>query len=770
MFKIYSGTDMLLLHKLLLIFLLITPQIFGQNNRIFGVVKDEQPINNVNIAIDELALTTFTDKNGSYSFSNIPNGRYTLIFSYLGYKERSEDVEIKNGQKYELNIILAKSIIQIGEIQVTSSRSEQIVKDVSLPLEYISQSQIENTPNNTISDLLNKESGLSVVKDGPWATTVNIRGLGKQNIVYLINGSRIETSTNIAAGLSLMDMNDIESVEVVKSGLSSLYGTGATGGVINIKTKDAGFNENIYFSSQLINGYNSVNNSYSNYLNIRTGSNNWSAKLNGSFRKADDTETPEGKLENSSFRDESLNASFKYIPIENLILNIDYQKFAGYDVGIPGGDPFPKNALAKYKYARRQLIDASVEYKNITSYLLKTKLKFYQQLVSRSVELRPNPMATANPVADHTTNGMLFQTDWFISKTNYLVAGIDAWQREYEGTRTSINKAKNVISVDKPVPNSKFRSIGIFAKDEISLMENKLNLSLSGRYDFINITNEKTNNPVSRVVNGNPIQPTPDPLASYDAYDENNKSVSGGIGAVYKFYTNLDFTFNFGYNFRSPSLEERYQFIDLGGIVYLGNPKLQPEEGTFFDAGFRIWENDLSFRINGFFNKFSNLVVDDILIPDSIFVKENIGEARLYGFDARLDFNFYDDYLVYANAAYVRGEDLTKNENLPQISPFNGLLGVVIPITDLMKFDLSATFSSSQNNIGLGEDKTGGFTYYDVKVMSNDINFGFLNFNVIGGVQNIFDRKYREHLSTYRGINNLEPGRNIFVKLILNFN
>ncbi len=72
----------------------------------------------------------------------------------------------------------------------------------------------------------------------------------------------------------------------------------------------------------------------------------------------------------------------------------------------------------------------------------------------------------------------------------------------------TINKAKNVISVDKPVPNSKFRSIGIFAKDEISLMENKLNLSLSGRYDFINITNEKTNNPVSRVVNGNPIQPT----------------------------------------------------------------------------------------------------------------------------------------------------------------------------------------------------------------------------------------------------------------------
>ncbi len=61
----------------------------------------------------------------------------------------------------------------------------------------------------TVSDLINKESGLSVVKDGPWATSVNVRGLSKLNIVYLIDWNRIETFTNIAAGLSLMDMNDL---------------------------------------------------------------------------------------------------------------------------------------------------------------------------------------------------------------------------------------------------------------------------------------------------------------------------------------------------------------------------------------------------------------------------------------------------------------------------------------------------------------------------------------------------------------------------------
>ena len=760
---------MLNLYKLLLISFLLTQLNFGQNNRIFGVVSGEDPINNGVVKIMELDINTFTNQGGEYLFSNIPDGNYTIIFSYLGYKEKTEKINIKSGQSYQLNVTLNKRIIQIGEIQVTSSRSEQIVKEVSLPIEYISESQIDKNSTNTISDLLNKESGLSVVKDGPWATTVNIRGLGKQNIVYLIDGNRIETSTNIAAGLSLMDLNDIESVEVVKSGLSSLYGTGATGGVINIKTKDAEFNDKIYLSSQLINSYNTVNSGFSNYLNIRTGSTNWSAKLNGSFRKADDTETPEGKLENSSFRDESLNASIKYTPINDLVINFDYQKFAGYDVGIPGGDPFPKNALAKYKYARRQLFDASVHYNNITKTLIKTKIKFYQQLISRSVELKPNPMVTANPMADHTTNGILLQTDWFISNTNYLVAGLDYWQRKYEGTRTVNNRARNVIAVDKPIPNSKFRSLGFFAKDEISLLENRLNISLSGRYDFINITNEKTNNPVSMIVNGNQIQPPVNQFASYDAFDENNKSISGGVGAVYKFYNNLDFTFNFGYNFRSPSLEERYQFIDLGGIVYLGNPKLKPEEGIYFDTGIRIWKDNFTFRINGFLNSFSNLVIDDVFIPDSIYTKQNVGEARLYGFDSRIDFNFYDDYLIYANAAYVRGEDLTKNENLPEISPFNGLLGIIVPVADLLKIDLAASFSADQNNIGLGEKKTGGYIFYDATVMSNDINIGIVNFNVITGIQNIFDKKYREHLSTYRGINNLEPGRNIFVKLIFNF-
>jgi hemoglobin/transferrin/lactoferrin receptor protein len=670
-----------------------------------------------------------------------------------------------NEQSLELNVHLNERLIDIGEAQIVSSRSKFRLKDESLSLEIMNSKDIGIRPENTLADMVNSESGISVLRDGPWATSVNIRGLSGQNLVYLIDGSRIETSTNIAAGLSLLDVNDFESIEIIKGGISSLYGTGATGGVVNILTKKAAFNETPYLSSQIISGYNSVNEGYSNYLNLMSGGKNWSAKINGSMRKAGDTKVPGGKLENSSFKDESFSTALKYSPFENIILNLDYQNFSAYDVGIPGGAPFPVSASAKYNYAKRNLFAASAELNNVSKNLIRTELKYYKQIISRSVEIRPNPMATSNPKADHYTDGLLLQTDWYLSLHNNFIFGIDYWQREYNGTRKVTNTARNIISLDKPVPNSEFSSFGIFAKDDHRISE-KFKVSLSGRYDFIDISNEETKNPQYVIINGIRNDAIKNDMASYSAYNESNRSISGSFGAVYTPAEDYDIVFNGGYNFRSPSLEERYQFIDLGGIVYLGNPELEPEEGIFIDAGLRVWKENFNFQLNLFYNSLSNLVQDDVLVPDSIYIKNNIGRARLIGFDGKMDYNFFEDLILYTSVSYVKGEDLSLNKDLPQIPPLNGKIGLVIPVSGLLKCDLRMTFASDQNKTGTGESRTGGFTYYDLNIESVRFELGLLKFKAAAGIQNIFNKKYREHLSTYRGIERLEPGRNIFAKLI----
>ncbi|HBG54593.1 MAG TPA: hypothetical protein DDW70_10370, partial [Rikenellaceae bacterium] len=63
--------------------------------------------------------------------------------------------------------------------------------------------------------------------DGVWATNINVRGLSEDRLVILIDGNRVETATDLTASLSMVDVNDIEHVEVIKGAQSSLYGTGA---------------------------------------------------------------------------------------------------------------------------------------------------------------------------------------------------------------------------------------------------------------------------------------------------------------------------------------------------------------------------------------------------------------------------------------------------------------------------------------------------------------------------------------------------------------
>jgi len=759
---------MRILKIIIFLHLILTYQIFSQSVFVHGIVKGENILPGVLIKVLEDSNSTITNKFGEYSLKLKSPGNYTISFSHLGYRKRIELIKIEPNKNFELNVVLERKPINIGEAVVTSSRNESYLKENPLSIEVISESQFENSNKITLSDLAGNNAGISVVKDSPWGTNINIRGLTNQNIVYLIDNYRVETSTNIAAGISLINMNNISDVEVVKGGISALYGSGATGGVINIKTKKPKYENNFYIKPTIISSYGSVNDLNSQFINLSTGYTNWSILASGSFRKASNTETPKGELLNSGFRDESIDIVTKYNPSNNLEIKLNYNKFSAYDVGIPGGVPFPAKATAKYVYAKREMLNGEINYSNITKELIKLKLKFYHQIIDRSVEVRPNPNAVSRPKAKHTNDGITFQGDWIFSGQNYFLAGIDFWQRKYNGIRRTTNFVKNIIKVDKPIPNSKFLNIGIFAQDDINILNNLLSLTIGGRYDYINITNDETKNPLYIINEGNIIINIENMAASYSAYDETNQSFSGNIGILIKLTNQIDFTMNSAYTFRSPSLEERYQYIDLGGIVYLGNPSLKPEKGFSNDLGFRIWNDKFTVRCNGFLNLLTNLVNDKIVSPDSLFKKQNVGKARLYGFDFSTEYNFNGNNKFYTNASFVRGEDLIKNSNLNQIPPFHGIIGLEYYLMDFTKIKLSANIFNDQNLVAENENTSGGYTTFDIMIESLPINLNCAELKLIGGIDNIFNRAYRNHLSTYRGMNLLEPGRNFTIKLILN--
>ena len=229
----------------------------------------------------------------------------------------------------------------------------------------------------SLPDILQNEPGVSLLRDGIWGTEVSIRGLNRENVITLIDGSRIATSTDVAARLSLINLSDVERVEVIKGASSSIYGSGATGGIVNIITKSPQLYDRLSFSGNIIGEYNSVNNLSVFGGLVYGGSSFWSTKLSGSYRKANNTQTPEGELSNSQFEDYSFSGGLNIFPIDNHKLKIDYQLFRADNVGIPGSSVFPEQALVTYPYERRELISAGYEIQNISKTFYKLTSKVF---------------------------------------------------------------------------------------------------------------------------------------------------------------------------------------------------------------------------------------------------------------------------------------------------------------------------------------------------------------------------------------------------------
>jgi hemoglobin/transferrin/lactoferrin receptor protein len=733
-----------------------------------GIVLDDETglaIENANIIVSESQPNFETDHSGNFELKLNANSKYQITFSMIGYQSLQLDLDPSN-IILPLEIRLKPTEITIGEVIVTSSRYSKLEKDIALPLEVVSSEKIEKKLALTVPDALNNEPGITLVRDGIWSTDVNIRGLSRQNVVTLVDGNRIETSTNLAAGLSLIDMFDIQRIEVIKGGVSSLYGTGATGGVINVTTKIPSYTDDLHVSGMFSSGYNSVNEGGIGSLSLTTSNNNWFAKVSGSLRSAINTNTPQGRLPNSQFRDNYFSGSAGILPIDNHEIRLSYQNFSGEDIGIPGGKTFPQNAIARYLIANREMYSAEYRINNLIPSLVTTSVKYFYQGIERNVEIKPNPTTTSLPRANHNTNGVQFQTNWLLDNQNQLAAGVDFWQRKYNGFRETIvtTGTTTKITADYPVPNSKYLSTGIFAQNESRLMENKLVITLGGRFDLIKVTNDETKNPAYLITNGVTTYPPANPLASYPAGKYNDQSWSGNVGLLFSLTKSIDLTLNLAHAFRSPVLEERFQYINLGGNIYLGNPDLKSERGNFIDAGFRIWGDDISLKSNLFYNLFNNLVIDKPIVADSLYQKDNVGKARLYGFDLGIEYNLLDKVILFASASFVRGEDTDNKTNLPQIPPFHGRIGFKTAILHYVSFEFASTFFAEQNKVAYGETETPGYVLFDLYLSSMPFDFGFMDFKLFTGVENILDKDYRNHLSTNRGSIRSEPGRNFFIR------
>lgn len=784
----------------LLLIIGLIQSLFSQSINFQGKVTDSktnQPISGAFVFIN-YSYSTYTNNHGLFLIQDIPQGKYEIKISHLGYKLYSGEVTIESSLK-DFNITLEPSLIELDEVIVSTSKTEDYIKNSPYSELLISAKEIESKPLQSFADIVKNQPGVSLLRDGVWGTEISIRGLNRENIVTLIDGSRILTATDIAARLSMVNLNDIERIEIIKGASSSIYGSGATGGIVNIITKSPSLYNTFSINGNVSAQYNSVNNLSSFNGLLYSGGSFWASKFAGSYRKADNIQTPLGELKNSQFEDYSFTGSLNVLPVTNQKLSVDYQLFKANDVGIPGASVFPNNADVRYPFEKRELISAGYEIQNISKMFYKLSAKYSYQFIARDVENIPHTVQMVpgsgstparrvsvlkiTPGADHKSNNILLQGNLLLADWNNLIIGVDYWDRKYEGHREKYQKIEvldstgqvvnttNKVIGEKPLPNSSYSSLGVFAQDGMNLLKDKLDLNLGARYDYINITGEKTFNPEYEIVNGNLNNNPTGQQIIWNDVKSNNSSFSSNLGLKYSLSQMINITIGFAYSFRSPSLEERFQFIDQGSLVRIGNPNLKPEEGKSADFGFRLYADNLKIITSIYYNYFNNLVseVRGTFEGRNATFKTNIGEARIYGFDLSSEYNFINDYVFYSAFAYTKGDDVTSGGNLPEIPPLNGTVGIKFNLFDFANADVSSTLFAEQGDVASGELKTPGYAIFNFVLSSMPIDFTSVKIKVFAGVENLFDKSYRNHLSTTRGNLTIEPGRNIFTKLTMEF-
>lgn len=785
------------LSQLIIITAMLSTFAFSQNLKIKFIVNDQesfQPVTEAEITLSDKFYGS-TNKFGEKEFNGVKPSRYKLSISHINYQKFESEINLVTDTT--IVIPLKPTLLKLNEVIVTSGKYEKDINSVPFSITAIKESDLVKSPSFTVSDLLKNEAGISLLRDGIWGTEISIRGLNRANIVTLIDGNRIETSTDISARLSMFNMSDIERIEVIKGAVSSLYGSGATGGIVNLISKSGSYSSSTKLSGSYSGGYNSVNNFYSNGLTLIASGNEWIAKLSGNFRKAGNTKTPSGELFNSQFEDKSFDALFQVKPFEDQELKFNFQQFNASNVGIPGAAPLFSNiAIVSYPKEQRRMI--SVEYKinNITRSFVKLTTKYFNHFILRDVENLPGVVNYAtqpfrrvsvlkiNPGAEHYVNGFQTQADFTFSN-HYLIAGFDFWKRSYSGLRSRLQKIEILNSADssvirttfkttfeKPLPDADFNSAGLFVQDEIKLFD-KFDITVGGRYDFIWLKNSQVVNPLYEindgVVNNNPAGQK----LIWNEESAQNKSYVFNLGIIYSFNDFTKIAFNGSKSFRSPSLEERYQFIDLtGGVVRIGNPDLNPEQGYFFDLGFRVNPENLKFNSSFFLNSLTDLVTETIAYDGTAIdtlKKVNVGKALLYGFEYSISYNLFDQLNLYHNLSFVRGINKVDDTDLPQISPLNGILGIRYRINNFIAAGISTVMFDSQDKIAVGEKATPGYVTLNCNLDVSNIDFAGFKAGLSIGAENILDKEYRNHLSTNRGLIISEPGRNLFLRVNIKF-
>ena len=609
---------------LLLFFALTATQtpVWGQTGSISGtVIGEEGPLPFASIQIKESDKGTTTDDLGRYEIQGLRPGKHTLIASFVGHIPRKEEISLEPGDKLKVNFRLMASE-NLEEIVVTGTQKPTYISDSPVKVEVITAKQLDTYLPSASSSLMESISLVNGVQEVVacgvcYTNSISVNGLPGSYTAVLMDGTPIYGSLASIYGLNGIPNMIIDRFEVIKGANSTLYGSEAVAGVINVITKDPG--DQPAFSADLMTSTHREafgNLAYapslgrsSGYIGVNFGT--------GSYYQDEN---------NDGFGD-GVNSDHVSV-------------FTKFNVHRPSEKNF--TVAAKYYYEdRRNGVEAFLKdraYKDLRG----SDLIYGESIYTHRMELFGSYAlnTSANLKLDYSLSSHLqdsyygsdfYEAEQKIAFTNFtwgfnrgkhdVLIGSTLRYDAYDDNTVATEEVENGELLNRP--NKQFVP-GVFAQDEYTVSKRL------------------------RALGGLRV----------DHHAEHGLVLSPRLNLKYSGSEWATFRFNFGTGFKVVNLfTEDHAFIQgQRELIIAGD--LQPERSMNFSLNYNQVYSGLggtgSIDIEGFYTYFTNKILPDYDTPGVIRYENAIGNAQTMGVGINLSHRFFFPLTINLGLNFLR--------------------------------------------------------------------------------------------------------------------
>jgi len=627
--------------------------------------------------------------------------------------------------------------------------------------------EVRESPAKDVGEALTKLEGIWKVRKGGIANDVVLRGFYKDNINVLIDDDRVYAAcpNRMDPPAFHVDFSQVERIEIIK-GPFDVRHQGSMGGLVNIITKkpEKGFHLKLNASAG---SFNFINLSpVVSYADDKLG-----ILVGYSYRYSKPYKDGDGKkiTEYANYRPQFINS--KAFEINTYWTKLGFKPIENHSVEFSYTKQDARHVL--YPYLRMDTIRDKMDRFNmnyqidgISNMLKSLKFHFYYAKVDHWMDDRYRTSAgmglwsMATDAKTKTYGGRLE------ANLGDLTLGFEAYKRNWD----AINYM-GMMGTQYVIPDVDTDSFGLYG-------EYKKNLSDRLRWVAgLRLDTTKTQADSSKA-NTN----------LYFAY-KNTRSTSktdtypsGNIQLFYELQKGTELFVGLGHSVRVPDPQERYFALRRMGTDWVGNPELKPSRNTELDLGIKHSTDRALIKATAFYSYVQDYItvhnqskVNNVVPNNNARSYENV-DAQFFGGEVDLRLSLTQEFFLFGGMSYVQARKETKPEkninssNVAEIPPLKTRLA--------LRYDKGSYFgevetiiSATQNrtDTDLREQKTSGYGVVNVKVGGN-----FKGFTINAGIDNVFDKRYFEHLSYLRdpfstGVKVPEPGRTFYVNVSYTF-